>query len=219
MEEKRSIFSPDTKFARFMNVLADILITGIFWILCCIPLITIVTSTTAAYYSMAKCARHSAGRVTREFFKCFRENFKQSVVIGIPFVVAVALIAFDMLFLWNNSNSVNDALFIAMILVAFVVLGIMVYYPAVLSRFADSNINILKMSAVLMFRFLPMTVGVIVFLALCVIGIYLMPWAVLVLPGVFLYVCTFPMERILRRISPERGAESVSEDDRAWYDK
>lgn len=219
MEEKRSIFSPDTKFARFMNVLADILLAGILWIVCSIPLVTIAASTTSAYYAMAKCARHSAGRVTREFFHSFKDNFKQSLPVGIAVLVSSVFIVIDELYLWNNRSSLNDGLFIAMLLAIFVVVGIFMYYCPLLSRFSDTNLNILKMACVLMFRYLPLTLGVIALLILSVIGVILMPWAVLVIPGVFVYICTFPMERILHKISPEKEENIVDEEEKTWYNQ
>ena len=43
------VFAYDSKFARFMNALGDVLCIGILWLVTCVPLITIGASTTAAY--------------------------------------------------------------------------------------------------------------------------------------------------------------------------
>ena len=216
MEEKRSIFSPDTKFARFMNVLADVLVTGILWLICCIPIVTVAASTTAAYYAMSKCARHSAGRVVREYFHSFKDNIRQTILPDIVFVAAMGLVAIDELYLWNNRSTINDGLFIALILVCFVIAGIFMYYCPLLSRFSDTNINILKMASILTFRYLPLTIGGLFLFALSVAGVYLMPWAILIIPGVFMYICTFPMEKILHKISPEKE-DIVDKDEKSWY--
>ncbi len=217
--DKGGIFSPNSKFAGFMNVLADVLLTGILWIICSIPIFTATASAAAAYYAMAKCARRSSGRVFHEFFRSFRLNFKQSLFVGIPFALAVGLTVLDIFYLWNNSNSVNDALFIAMLLVAFTVLGLFVYYPPMLSRFSDTNLNILRMAAQLMFRYLPLTIGVIVLFALFVAGVWLMPWTILFLPGIFIYIITFPLEKILHKISPDKEENIVDEDEKSWYNR
>jgi hypothetical protein len=44
---------------------------------------------------------------------------------------------------------------------------------------------------------------------------YLMPWAILVIPGVYMYVLTFPMERVLRKLAPPVAEES--EEAEKWY--
>lgn len=46
-------------------------------------------------------------------------------------------------------------------------------------------------------------------------GVYLMPWAVLVIPGVYLYVLSFPMEWILHKLMPD--VEEDSEEAKKWY--
>ena len=49
----KNIFSGDTGFAKFMNMLADVLVIGILWIALCLPVVTAGTSCIAAYYAMA----------------------------------------------------------------------------------------------------------------------------------------------------------------------
>ena len=66
-----------------------------------------------------------------------------------------------------------------------------------------------------MFKFLPVTILTqAVFLAMCA-GIYLMPWSVFILPGVFLFAFSFPMEKILRRLMPP--VDEDSEEAQKWF--
>lgn len=67
----------------------------------------------------------------------------------------------------------------------------------------------------MLFKFLPVTIGILLVFALGCVGAYLMPWAVLVIPGVYLYVLSFPMEWILHKLMPD--VEEDSEEAKKWY--
>jgi uncharacterized membrane protein YesL len=209
------LFSNDTKFARFMNTLADVLGVGILWLICSLPIITLGASATAAYYAMAKCVRHSEGRIFQEFFRSFRSNFRQTVLLTILFVLATLTLAVDFVYLWGNESASNDAVFVVLVLVAFVVLALVVYLFPLLSRFNWKTSDLVKTGLIVIFKYFPLTVGIVAVLFLAGIGMYLMPWAVLVIPGVCLYLLTFPMEKVLRALAP--AVEEGSEEAGKWY--
>lgn len=48
------IFHYEGKFARALQKVSDVIIASVLWIVGCIPLITIGTSTTALYYASIK---------------------------------------------------------------------------------------------------------------------------------------------------------------------
>ena len=205
------------KFSRFMNRLADILYVGLLWLLVSLPLVTAGAAATAGYYAMAKCVRHRTGYIGREFWHSFKGNFRQMLPLSLLFLGAAAVLAVDLPYLWVNDSKANSALFMLLLFVAFLVLGLALYACPLLSRFEKKNLELLKTAAVVLFRFLPVTVGLLLFLALCVAAVYLMPWAVFVLPGLYLYVLSYPMEWILRKLMPK--VEADSEEAQKWYYK
>ncbi len=202
-------------FSRFMNLLFDILYVGILWLLCSLPLITAGAAATAAYYAMAKCVRHKTGYVGREFFHSFRENFRQITPLTLAFYAVVAVLAIDLYYVWNHESALNNALFVILLFVAFLVAGLTVYCCPLLSRFYKKNTELIKTSAWLVFRFLPLTAAVIFVFGLSCVGVWLMPWAVFVIPGLYLYLLSFPMEYVLGRLTPppEEGSGKAEK----WY--
>lgn len=210
------IFSIDSKFARFMNALGDVMLIGILWIICSLPLVTIVASTAAAYYAMAKCVRGKCGHVIRSFFHSFKTNFLQALIPSVLILLSVFAIVFDMKYLWDHRSPANDAGFIALILTAFVIGGFFFYFPAFLSRFEKNTAGLVKMTLFSVFRFLPVTAIIIIVFTLGILGVYLMPWAVIIIPGGFLFALTFPMEMVLRKFMPKPD-EGSSEADRWFY--
>lgn len=209
------IFSSDSGFSRFMNVLFDILYVGVLWLVCSLPLITAGASATAAYYAMSKCVRHKTGYIGREFFHSFRANFRQITPLTLLFWLVEGVLAIDLYYVWTNENQLNNALFIVLLFILFVVAGIAIYICPILSRFDKKNMELIRTALYAIFRYLPITIAMqIVFIVAC-LGIFLMPWAVLFIPGGYLYALSFPMERILGKMMPP--VEEDSEEAQKWY--
>ncbi|MGN0141995.1 MAG: YesL family protein [Roseburia sp.] len=209
------MFRSDSVFSRFMNMLFDILFTGILWLVFSIPVITAGAATTAAYYTMAKCVRHKTGYIGKEFWGAFRRNLKQSLPLTILFLAIAAILALDIQYVWVNDSAKNSALFIILVFLAFLAAGLLVYIWPLLSRFDKKTLELFKIAAVLLFKYLPVTIGVLAIVIVACIGAYLMPWAVFVIPGVYLYALSYPMERILRKLMP--AVEEDSEEAQKWY--
>lgn len=211
----KSIFSNDTGFAKFMNVLADVLIIGILWIICCIPVITAGTATSAAYYAMSKTVRYSEGYVAKNFFHGFKVNFRQSVMMTVLFFIGLALIVVDIIFTWGNRSTLNDSMFIVMCLVGFILLTVAIYYCVLISRFTKTTGQLLKLSFVVGFRYLYVTVPLFIVISACFVALYLMPWLLVFLPGLFMFALTYPMEWIMHKLMPKPEEGSIEAD--KWY--
>ena len=80
-----SMFGPETKFFKVTNQIGNILLVSVLWLIGCIPVITIGTSTIAMYYAMVKAVRCEEGYVTKEFFRSYRQNLKTGIVLTVIF--------------------------------------------------------------------------------------------------------------------------------------
>ena len=197
------MFQNDSLFGRFMNLMFDVICIGLMWVISSIPLVTMGTATTAAYYTMAKCVRYKSGYVTKEFFSAFRKNFRQTIGFNVLFLFLFLMLAVELKFAWDQEGRLGSSLFIGLVFVLFLVLGICMYLYPVLSRFYMNNLTLIKSSFLMM--------G----LAVAVLGIYFMNWAVFFLPGLCIYGLTFPMEWMLRKMMPEVPKDS--EEAQKWY--
>ena len=209
------IFSSDSTFSRLMNLLCDILYVGILWVLCCIPLITAGASTTAAYYAMSKCVRHKTGYIGKEFLQSFKSNFRQILPLTLIFWVVVCVLAVDIYYLWNHESKLNNTLLMILVFLCFLIAGLVIYICPLLSRFDKKNTNLLKTAAYVLFKFLPLTIGILFVFMIACIAVYLMPWAIFIIPGVYMFALTFPMEYVLKQFMPP--VEEESEEAQKWY--
>ncbi len=78
-----NIFNLDSPIMRALGKVADLMWLNVLTMICCIPIITIGPSLTALHYMALKIVRDEECYITKGFFKSFRENFRQGVLIGI----------------------------------------------------------------------------------------------------------------------------------------
>ena len=97
----------------------------------------------------------------------------------------------------------------------FLAVSIGIYLWPLLSRFEKKNSELIKTAFIVSFRYLPLTLGLVFLLAVSIIGVYLMPWAVLVIPGVYIYIISFPVEWILKKMMPVPEEGSIEAE--KWY--
>lgn len=176
------MFQADGPIWRILSTLGDMVILHLLWLICCIPIVTIGPATAAAHYVTLKLVRDEGRSVTYMFFKSFKKNFKQGMVLGLIFTAAGLVLGLDFylcLNLMEGSSSFKLAMLAALAFLAIIYLIEMMYLWAVLacfentlkqtvlnaffiamSHFGDTSVMLaqdllLAVGAVLCFAFLP----------------------------------------------------------------
>ena len=81
-EKAVKLFSPDSKFMRFMSVLGDLMLLNFIFLLCSVPVVTIGASITALYTVVFRMVREKDSRsVVVQFFRSFRQNFRRATLL------------------------------------------------------------------------------------------------------------------------------------------
>lgn len=148
-----NIFSSDSLLGRFLNLAADIVILNILWLICSIPIFTIGASTTALYYSLMIRQRRDEGYVHRNFFKSFKDNFKQATVIWLVLLVIGLALFVDLrigILLNATAGSAIGKLFIISSIILLIPYSfVLMYIFPIQAKFENSIKNNLK-NAILM---------------------------------------------------------------------
>ena len=100
------LFDYDHPFLRLLSRIADLFVLNLMTLVLCLPIITIGASITAAHYTALKLHR-GENYVMPNFWKSFKENFKQSTIIWMIFALffVVEYLAFITL---SNGTSETD---------------------------------------------------------------------------------------------------------------
>ena len=88
-------FGLDGKFFRGLTKAGDFLILGLITVIFCIPVITIGASLTAAFYAGMKLVKDEENYVFKDFWKSFKTNFVQGLLVELIMGVIGLLLFFD----------------------------------------------------------------------------------------------------------------------------
>ena len=88
------MFKYDSGLMTFLGKVTAIVILNLLTLLCCLPIVTIGASITAAHYTALKMHRDTDNYVLRNFFRSFKTNLLQSTLIWIIWVVVAGLSLF-----------------------------------------------------------------------------------------------------------------------------
>ena len=203
-----SLFSPDTKFARFMNTLWGVLLVGLLWVICSLPVFTMGTASCAAHDTMRRAVRKPGGTVTGTFFTSFRSNFKITLPFDMIFTVIFGLLIFDCIYLFGYGTEFSNMLSIVLyvFLAFFGVLGIYIF--SLCAYYDDTRLAITKLGFYITFRHFGISVILAVLIPVTLYAVWLMPWSAILLPGGFWFIQSVLLELVMRHyIEDEEEAE------------
>ena len=90
------MFGIDSKFYEVVSRIADLVVLNLLFVLCSLPIITIGASTTALYGVTKKMAENREGYICRNYFRLFKENFKQSTMMWIILLLLALIPTIDL---------------------------------------------------------------------------------------------------------------------------
>ena len=212
----RKFLNPDSPLMIFLSNLTDIIVLNVLCFICCLPVITIGPSVTAMHYVTLKIVRDEEIYVLRDYFKAFKENFKQSIIAWMVFLVITAVFFVDYLIL-KDMGLENTKVFLMIIgAIYLLVCFTMMYVFPLMARFENSLKQTVKnaffMSILHIFKTVIMAV------------IYAIPFALLPLHYnvlmVFLlvglsgpaYFNSFIWKSIFKKYEPEKVEEEITDD-------
>lgn len=211
----RKLFAYDGKVIGFLNKAGEIILLNIVFLLCCLPVITIGPALTSFYYAMIKSIRRERGTPLREFGHSMKRTLGRGTLLTIGILLWTALLWYGRETARAGAGETVTFTMALYLIVIVVSLCILIYLFPVFSRFEMGVAKMLQLSFVMSIRFFPITVMVAAGSALVGwLTIYVLPIAcVLVVPGIWCYLVTFPMEKALLHYMPE-----AKPGEEQWYD-
>lgn len=206
-----SIFGFGGSFVEVMSNIFDVLVAGLLWILCSIPIITCGAASSALYHTIVRCVRESKGYIVRTFFKAFKGNLKPSLLPWTILLALTILMSFNVMTMYEYGEG-NIALFLMILylIVLLVLVPTLVYYCAALSRFNMPSSFHVKVAFYMVFRN-PSTTLIIYGMGILVyILLSLLPILILIIPGPCAYLLSKSMEKALLRHYPKDDSEESS---------
>ena len=204
-----------SRISEVLSGLIDLIVAGLLWFVCSLPVFTVGASTTALYYSVCKCVRHNRGRLTPVFFSGFRANFRQATLIWL-LILAYALIGLaDAYAIRLMGYGPGSVLHFLSILFFFPLIPFFAWIFAFVSRFQNTVMGSVKFCLWLALRHLKETLllslELVSFLLIC----WLLPPLIPLLPASFCLMMSLSIEPVFRALQQEAPDDRTD----AWYNE
>ncbi len=194
----KGIFETGSGFYYYTGKIFDLIAVSIFWILGCIPVVTIGASCAALYGAVSGSVKQDIGTVSTKFWNSYKRNLKASIPLWMIFSGAVFLLLL-------NYGIVRERLYgllglfgqMLYLFSALLMIGAAGYAFPALSRFDMPLGWILKLSFYLTFRHLPRTMLIILLTGGSYVLLLLNPAVILVLPGLYGLLMSMLLDSVL----------------------
>ena len=199
-----NIFDPDGKLMELLWKPIHIMFLNLLWVLFSLPIVTIGASTTALYSVLIKMRNGREGKILRDFWTAFRQNFRQATILWLLIVLSAFVFTTDIVFFLNMGGSFGT--FSAMLFVGLDVLLLLVsLYVFPMQAVFDNPIGrTVKSALLLLSRHLGWTVVLLALAILTAVAVILywplIGWFVF---GLAAFINAWIFDKIFRRYYPK----------------
>lgn len=190
----------DSKFHRWLEISSNFVLINLLWLLACLPLITIYPATAAMFGVVRDWVRKKEDSLLRTFLSRFKENFKQSFVIGIVWTFFGVTLLFDFHLVSQMSSGTKIVLGSLLFLVTLLYVFTSLYLFPVMVHFETSWPVVLKNSLLLSIAQLSTTVQCLLVVAVMVGISIFVPFTLLITGSLTAYIVYRLCDRAFQRV-------------------
>lgn len=170
----------DSPFMKFLTKVTDMIILNILCLLCSIPVFTFGAAFTAKYYVGMKIVKDEEGSILKQYFKSFKENFKQSTIIWLVQLPILVILGLDWMWLYQNDFKIPTVIFVITILITCIVLCMVVTIFPFIARFQISTIQAYKGALVFsLMHLIPILFSILIFFGSMFFGLWYLKYIIL----------------------------------------
>ena len=157
----RKLLNPDNALMITMTQITDCIFLSMFWLLGCLPVVTVGASFAALYDATFRGFRQGDKHCWGRFWQVYRENWKAGILPTAVFLAVLTLVTKALVALWNAAvaGGVSWMLFSGLAFVGVLVLGMVSVLFPMLSRFENPFLGLLKNTVFLAMANLPRTIA------------------------------------------------------------
>lgn len=207
----RSLIDPESPVMQTITKIAYSAYLNVLWLVCSLPIVTIGASTTALFYVSLRITRGEEGDLTRDFFRSFRQNFKQATVVWLLLLAVGVALGVDG---YVVAHLVYESAFwtilaAALIACTIVYCIVLLYSFPLLARFETGTLALFKSALMMGARYLFNTIlmaGIYFAMAYVIVNLFT--------PAIVLGMgfCALCCSHFLTRIFPLCRAKSEEEE-------
>lgn len=200
-------FNQDNPFWAGMERIFDVFVLNLLWLLCCLPIVTIGPATTAFFYALIQLLRGENGYISHDFFRSFRQNFRQGVMLGLPLTAVGAFLVLDITLCYRSGTGIYT-FFMVFFAVLFLFWAFLTLYSfPLLAKFEKTGKEILIWAFTLSIRHAARTLLMLAVFAAGLWACHILSGLIFIVFGLTGWFIASQMVRILKPYLPDPCAE------------
>ena len=202
-------------FMRALDIIANLLVLNFLALICSLPVFTFGASYTALHKQLYRMRTDEDGYIVRDFFKEFKNNFKQSTAVWLV-ILAIGLVLGIDIFIFMEKGLEFAAYYkIAIYALCFTLCLCVVYVFPILARYETTGKNAIKNALAMAFYAF--------FKSILMVAVTIAPWvAAVFIPNFLLidllfgislpaYICVFLYNKTFKAFE-EKQEEALKEE-------
>lgn len=169
----------DGKIYKAMEFIMNAFLLNLLWLVLCVPILTIFPATTAMFGVVREWKKQNDIRIFSAFLRLFKENFKQSFLVGIVWMVFTGLLLGDFIITNQVNSSVKYILFSFFFLLGILYLFVSIYIFPVMVHYQVTWKNAIKNAVLLSISRLHHTILSILIIAAGIVLCFYLPAAMM----------------------------------------
>ena len=191
-----SFFDLDNPAWRFVGKFFDACLLSVIYLIFCIPIFTIGAANSALYYVFLKLAKDEEGYLIRDFFKAFKQNFKQGTIVWlILFIVGIVLIVDIYYFKFIPTTKGLFMYYLFWIIFLFYSVINLYIFPLI-SKFENTTKNMFKFSFIMSIRHLGWTTLMMILAIVIILSATRVPPVLVFIPGILAFFNSYIFNHI-----------------------
>ncbi len=156
------LFNPDNPVMIFLGRCFDLILLNVCFVLSCLPVFTIGPALTALFKITLDMADGEWGYIASRYIASFKENFKQAVSLWLLFLGVTAFLCADLYVVFFRLPEGFSLLQFPLWVILFLDISVLIFAFPLMSRYQETNKELIKNSILLSIGNIPFTIFVAV---------------------------------------------------------
>lgn len=218
----RKLFDLENPVFQLISRLMDLAVLGLICIVCCVPVVTVGPAVTALFKAVYDLTIERGSGIVRTYFRAFRDNFKQAAAVWLLALLGFVSLVCDWILLkLYFQGTVYTVLAVGVLLLAGLLEGLLCFLFPLISRYDNSLRQHVRNAAILMIRYFPKTLLMILIQMLPLLMASYMPYVllqtllfwILFCPGFSAQANAFLLRPVFDRLERDAAREPAGEDE------
>ena len=207
-------FRYDNPFMNIMVRIANLMILSFFWLICCLPVLTILPASAAMYHAMIKVVHRQGDGVAKDYFHAFAGSLKKGIPLSLIVTGAGALLMYA---LYIGRQMAEKSLagtfyYVFGLGLAFLLIAGVLHLVPALATFEGNVGMYLRLGMYFSSRNLFRTLLRLLLLGVVILMADFYPIALLILPGVYMDLISPGLKKLTDRFMEENGIAAEREE-------